>query len=98
MQLSLVLSALASIVVLAAAYPMEGAIARRSDAQKRGELDTDGALSDNYYDYHSGDEEKRGELDTDGALSDNYYDYHSGDEEKREELYAGETNYYYRSD
>ncbi|KAG1838414.1 hypothetical protein C8R48DRAFT_838618 [Suillus tomentosus] len=38
MKLSLVLSALASIVVLVTAYPMEGAIAKRSDVEKR-ELD-----------------------------------------------------------
>ncbi|KAG1895124.1 uncharacterized protein F5891DRAFT_1194467 [Suillus fuscotomentosus] len=41
MKLSLVLSALASIVVLVTAYPMEGAIAKRSDVEKRKELNAE---------------------------------------------------------
>ncbi|KAG1805897.1 hypothetical protein EV424DRAFT_1544229 [Suillus variegatus] len=41
MKLSLVLSALASIVVLVTAYPMEGAIVKRSDVEKREELNAE---------------------------------------------------------
>ncbi|KAG1787781.1 uncharacterized protein HD556DRAFT_1448461 [Suillus plorans] len=84
MKLSLVLSALASIVVLVTAYPMEGAIAKRSDVEKREGLDGS---------YANGVEGKGEELDSDQY---SYRAYTNSAEWKREELDADDFNYHYQ--
>ncbi|KAG2352197.1 hypothetical protein BDR07DRAFT_1616034 [Suillus spraguei] len=84
MKLSLLFSMLASIVVLATAYPTEGAtgIAKRSNAEKREELDTDHHIG--YKKYTKRNEWKRdsGEID----VLDNDYDFknYKRDEGKRD--------------
>ncbi|KAG1856642.1 hypothetical protein DFJ58DRAFT_784253 [Suillus subalutaceus] len=80
MKLSLVFSALASIVGLTTAYPTHGTIAKRSYVEKRAdllpnvdkreELDTDLFLYNEYV--AKRDEEKREELDTDLFLYNEY--------------------------
>ncbi|KAG2059370.1 hypothetical protein BDR06DRAFT_1017801 [Suillus hirtellus] len=82
MKFSLVFSVLASIVVLATAYPTQGAIAKHSYVEKCTDL-----LSS---------VEKREELDV-GSSDLNYSYYSKRDEGKREELYAGEIDYGYCS-
>ncbi|KAG2143333.1 hypothetical protein BD769DRAFT_1661769 [Suillus cothurnatus] len=83
MKLSLVFSVLTSIVVLATAYPTQGAtgIAKRSNTRKRGE-----ELDFNPVDYIKRGEGKREELDANILLYP--FDYTKRDEGKREELDA----------
>ncbi|KAG1819772.1 uncharacterized protein BJ212DRAFT_1575984 [Suillus subaureus] len=89
MKLSLVFSALVSIVGLATAYPTQGTIAKLSYVEKptdlvekREELDTDLFLYQEYI--VKRDEGKREELDTDLFLYQEYIV--KRDEGKREEL------------
>ncbi|KAG1842865.1 hypothetical protein DFJ58DRAFT_805467 [Suillus subalutaceus] len=83
MKLSLVFSVLASLVILATAYPTQGAtgITKRSNVEKRKELDA----NDSHYGKRGG--EKRKELDADD------FNYTKYSKEKREELNADDFNY-----
>ncbi|KAG1795876.1 uncharacterized protein BJ212DRAFT_1582455 [Suillus subaureus] len=78
MKLSLVFSVLASIVVLATAYPTQGTVAKRSYVEKREELDAN--------DFNYVGVEKRDEIDASDFL------YPLG-EEKREEIDASDFLY-----
>ncbi|KAG1852847.1 hypothetical protein DFJ58DRAFT_728348 [Suillus subalutaceus] len=75
MKLSLVFSTLASLVVLATAYPTQGAtgVAKRSNVEKREDLN---------FQYYERGEEKREDLDSE-ALK--YRDIYKRGEEKRED-------------
>ncbi|KAG1843046.1 hypothetical protein F4604DRAFT_1825208 [Suillus subluteus] len=83
MKLSLVFSVLASIMVLATAYPTQGAtsITKRSNVEKREEL----GANDSHYGKRG--EEKRKELDADD------FNYRKYSKERREELDADDFNY-----
>ncbi|KAG2128654.1 uncharacterized protein EDB93DRAFT_152622 [Suillus bovinus] len=89
MKLSLVFSVLASVIVLATAYPtMQGAgIAKRSSVEQREELD---AEDRNYIKYRKTDEEHFGEIDS--SYGDKAIAKRSS-VEQREELNAEDRNY-----
>ncbi|KAG2072245.1 hypothetical protein BDR04DRAFT_1230600 [Suillus decipiens] len=76
MKLSLIFSTLASIVVLATAYPTQGTIANRSNVEKRKDDDF------NLFNYNEYDKQTREEHDF------SLFNYNEYDEQKHEEYDA----------